>query len=165
MHRLSLAAPLLLLWLSATGYAGEVSRRALVVGANDGGGDLGLLIHAEADAARVAGVLIELGGFEATDVVVLSSPDRATLLASLHDIRTAPEAEESLFIFYYSGHADGSGLRLGTDLLEWSRLKEGIREVPADVHLGVLDACRAGQITRVKGAAPCEAPTGAWKPG
>ncbi len=144
-----------LLWVAAPGVvqAEEVVRRALVVGANDGGLELAPLHYAEEDAWRMAEVLQDLGGFAPGDVTVLLSPTGERLEQEL--ARTASELEgdaETLFLFYYSGHADASGLRLGSDLYPYASLKEDIRDVPADVHLGIVDACRSGAITRVKGA-------------
>ncbi len=166
------AAALLGLAAPAPAWAADVTRRALVIGANDGGLDLQPLRYAEEDAWRMAGVLQELGGFSPADVTVLVSPTEERVQAEL--ARAAAElgaADETLFLFYYSGHADPSGLRLGSDLYPYAALKEDIREVPADVHLGIVDACRSGALTRVKGAsvsapfladAPLDAEGEAW---
>lgn len=145
--------PLLMLGLAASPDAAAAERRALVVGANDGGLELEPLRYAEDDALRVAGLLTELGGFSSDEVTVLLAPTVAELGAVLSELDAAfePEADD-LFLFYYSGHADGQGLRLGGEVWTYEELKASIRAVPADVHLGILDACRSGAITRVKGA-------------
>lgn len=130
----------------------SVLRHALIVGANDGGEGLEPLRYAEADAGRVHEVLEELGGFESSRVTVLNSPDRDELEAALRKHGTmARGSEQDLFLFYYSGHADARGLRLGEELLPFADLKQQIRDLPAEVRLGVLDACRSGEITRIKG--------------
>jgi hypothetical protein len=156
----------------ATAWGGDVTRRALIVGANDGGLDLQALRYAEEDAWRVAEVLQELGGFSPSDVTVLLSPTEARVTQELADAAAElGDAEETLFLFYYSGHADSSGLRLGSELYPYPALKEDIRTVPADVHLGIVDACRSGALTRIKGAsvsapfladAPLDAEGEAW---
>ncbi|GEM_PF-1959902 len=166
------AAALLGATAPAPAWAGDVTRRALIVGANDGGLDLQALRYAEEDAWRVAEVLQELGGFSPSDVTVLLSPSEDRVAQEL--ALAAEElgaADEALFLFYYSGHADPSGLRLGPDLYPYPALKEDIRAVPADVHLGIVDACRSGAMTRIKGAsvsapflavAPLDAEGEAW---
>jgi len=128
-------------------------RHALVVGANDGGGTLDPLRYAERDAEQFARVLTELGGFPETRVTVLYQPDRGTLQAALaHHAALAQAAEDDLFVFYYSGHADAQGLRLRGDTYWFESLKHDIRAIDATARLGILDACRSGAITRLKGA-------------
>lgn len=141
-----------MLLLAAAAYAG-VLRHAVVVGANDGGGSLEPLRYAELDAQRFAEVMVELGGFDPANITVLYGPGPDELEAALHaHAAVAGAAPEDLFVFYYSGHADARGLRLDSGLYPFEALKGDLRAVPADVRLGVLDACRSGVITRLKGA-------------
>ncbi len=145
VHGTARAAP-------AAGSAPTVLRHALIVGANDGGEGLEPLRYAEADAGRVHAVLAELGGFDADRITVLASPDRDELEAALRrHASLARGSDQDLFLFYYSGHADSRGLRLGEEVLPFADLKQQIRDLPAEVRLGVLDACRSGEITRIKG--------------
>jgi len=132
--------------------AEEVSRRAIVVGANDGGSLLEKLEYAEADARRFAGVLEDLGGFESDDTVLLLNPTVAELSEALKEAADVVATDKALFLFYYSGHADQIGLQIAGEHMPYQDLKDAIRAVPADVHLGVLDACRSGAITQIKGA-------------
>lgn len=146
---------MLALWTSLA-FAG-VMRHALIVGANMGGGNLDPLRYAELDAERVSNVLVELGGFDPAHVTVLYAPSQAELRQALHHHATVAGAfDDDLFLFYYSGHADARGLRIGTDLYPFETLRGDIRAMPADVKLGLLDACRSGTITRLKGAALSE---------
>lgn len=141
----------MLLLVSAA--AAAVLRHAVVVGANDGGGSLEPLRYAELDAQRFAEVMVDLGGFDPANITVLYAPSRDELEATLHvHAGISAAAGEDLFVFYYSGHADARGLRLGSDVYGFDTLKADLRAVPADVRLGVLDACRSGAITRLKGA-------------
>ncbi len=143
------------LWTSLA--AAGVLRHALIVGANTGGGNLDPLRYAELDAERVSNVLVELGGFDAAHVTVLYGPTSEELRAALHDHATTSRAfDDDLFLFYYSGHADARGLRMGTDLYPFETLRGDIRALESDVKLGLLDACRSGTITRLKGAALSE---------
>jgi len=132
--------------------AGTV-RHALVVGANDGGGVLEPLRFAEADAERFGRVLVELGDFDERLVTILYRPSQEELrhwIAAHANI--AKQYEDDLFVFYYSGHADGAGLRLGDERYFFETLKRDFRAVDATLRVGVLDACRSGSVTRFKGA-------------
>jgi hypothetical protein len=137
--------------------ASPVTRRvALVVGANDGGNDRVRLRYAGSDARAVARVLIELGGLERADEVVLFDPTHAELLAGFTRaqarVQKARAAGERVqFVFYYSGHADERGLLLGPDRVDYARLRGLIHGVPAHVRLGMLDSCSSGAFVRTKG--------------
>lgn len=131
----------------------ELVRHAVVVGANLGGGTLDPLRYAERDAESFAQVLTELGGFSPEHVTVLYQPDIDTLRRALaHHAALSSEVDQDLFVFYYSGHADGHGLRLDTESFWFDALKHDIRLVDSTARVGILDACRAGAITRLKGA-------------
>ncbi len=142
--------------LAMVASAGTV-RHAVVVGANDGGGVLEPLKYAETDAQRVGEVLVELGEFDEELVTVLYRPDEAALREALAThAALGQQYSDDLFLFYYSGHADASGLRLGDDRYFFETLKHDLRAIDATVRIGVLDACRSGTITRLKGAAVTE---------
>jgi hypothetical protein len=145
----------------ADAAAGQV-RHALVVGANDGGGVLAPLRYAETDAERVASLLTELGEFDDELVTVLYRPTEQELREALARHAAIAESwDDDLFLFYYSGHADAVGLRLGDERYHFDALKHDLRAIPANVRLGVLDACRSGTITRLKGAEVTESILGA----
>lgn len=132
----------------------SVLRHAVIVGANLGGGSLEPLRYAETDAQKVADTLVELGGFDPAYVTVLYSPTQGALKEALHDhADIARTSGDDLFLFYYSGHADARGLRLNSEMYGFEALRGDIRMMQSEVKLGILDACRSGTITRLKGAA------------
>jgi hypothetical protein len=55
---------------------------------------------------------------------------------------------------YYSGHADARALHLGGDELELTLLQRLVQGSSASFRLLLVDACRSGALTRVKGARP-----------
>jgi hypothetical protein len=134
--------------------AGAVTRYALVIGNDTGDRDEQRLRYAEHDVDRFAATLVELGGFAPGDVVVLRGGDadaaRAAMIALNDRIRTAG-APESMLIVYYSGHADAEALHLGATNLALAQLEQLVRGSPAAFRLLVVDACRSGALTRVKG--------------
>jgi hypothetical protein len=137
--------------------AASVERFALVVGNNLGVAGETPLRFAESDAARVYEVLTRLGDFSALNSVLLRGQDaaalRAALLAVNERIRDAiarPDTQAVLAI-YYSGHADTESLHLAGSEFPLSELRQMARGSAANFRLVVLDACRSGALTRVKG--------------
>ena len=54
---------------------------------------------------------------------------------------------------YYSGHADEQALHLGNTRLSLDELRGLVQGSAAAFRLSILDACRSGGLTRVKGGA------------
>jgi hypothetical protein len=139
----------------------EVQRYALVVGANQGTDQEPLLRYAERDASRVAKVLRTLGDISPENLVLLTNTDAPSVARVMSDLRqrialhrqSHPD-DETLLVIFYSGHADAQGLNLNGTQLGFSQLKEALRQSPAHMRVLILDACRSGEITRVKGAKP-----------
>jgi hypothetical protein len=137
----------------------RVHRFTLVVGANSGGTDRVRLQYAVTDAERFARVLVELGGVQPADEIILRQPrikdlvdalDRLT--ARVADARrsTAADGGRTEVVLYYSGHADEQGLLIGADRYSYRTLRERLEQIPADVRMVVLDACASGAFTRIK---------------
>jgi len=149
-------AAALALWPALAPGAG--ARLALAVGSNDGGPERARLWYAERDAERFAGALVELGGFAPSEVLLLRSPDAGSLQRALADAgrradRAAAAGERPLVVFYYSGHADPLGLRLGGERLPYADLVR-LLAPGGGVRVAVVDACHAGALTQPKGAVP-----------
>jgi Caspase domain len=146
---------------SETAHAAPVRLFALIAGANDGGPGRLPLRYALSDAERFARVLVELGGVQATDAVVLKQPSAGELEQSLGRLGTrVGEAREAAgaerggrieVLVYYSGHADEKGLLLAGDRYSYRSLRDHLEVLPADVRIAVLDACASGAFTRLKG--------------
>lgn len=154
--------PLALLLASTTAEAGA-RRYALVIGANQGAPTDGPLLYAEADAERMMDVITRAGGVLEEDAVLLRGPsaDRVgDALGRLRDRitadRAAGRADEVMVFFYYSGHGDSTSLHLGRSELSLSGLQRDLDGLGADLRVLVVDACRSGELTRVKGAAPAQ---------
>ncbi len=115
------------------------------------------LRFAERDAERVAQVLRELGRVSAEHETVLRGADaelvRGVLLRTNAQLRAGGA---DALIVYYSGHADAEGLHLGRTTMPFAELKTIVESSPARVRVLILDSCRSGGITQVKGVVPAE---------
>src|SRR6185369_6672654 len=134
----------------------RLRRFALMAGFNDGGPTRPQLRYAPTDARAMARVLESLGGVAAADVVFVTEPTRAAMLAALERLgrmvaagRVAGVRRE--VVVYYSGHSDEEGLLIGPDRLSYDELRARIQAIPAEVRLGILDSCASGGFTRHKG--------------
>jgi WD40 repeat protein len=144
-----------MLALLASGDAWAMKRFALLVGANTGWDQDRPLRYAEADAHSLGAVLQELGGFSSEALVFLDTPTTERLLAELDAVQqrlSEASGEETLFVFYYSGHADAEHLHLPGAALGFQELYRRLREMRATVTLGIFDACQSGSILQAKGA-------------
>jgi hypothetical protein len=133
-------------------------RFALVIGSNNGGTVRERLRFAGRDAQNIADVLRQLGGVSQVDLDLLSEPgmqdiDRAFTALSERIRAERKRGQRVEFVVYYSGHADESGILLGGTHYDYARLRQRIREVPADVHIAIVDSCASGSFTRAKGGA------------
>lgn len=140
-------------------HAVQQVRAALVIGNNYGQPDETPLLYAERDAERMADVLVRLGGVPEHNLLLLRGANGPRLERVMADLakrirtkRAAGPVEVLLFV-YYSGHASVGQLHLGSSQVTFTRLKKLVRTVGADVSVFVVDACRSGGMTRVKGAA------------
>ncbi len=130
-------------------------RFALVIGHNQGAVGEEDLRYARVDAERMADVLLRLGDVRATDMVTLVD-DRdtgATVFAALDELelRLAQVSGPSLLVVYYSGHASQRALHLGRTQVSLRELDERLQRSHAATRVLILDACRSGSLTRVKG--------------
>jgi caspase domain-containing protein len=133
-------------------------RFALVISSNNGGSVRARLRYAGHDAETIADVLRQLGGVNQVDLDLLSEPDirgldRAfdTLSDRVRNDRKQGGRVE--LVVYYSGHADETGILIGGAHYDYTRLRQRIRDVPADVRIAIVDSCASGSFTRMKGGA------------
>lgn len=160
---MALRGLVLLLLLLCPAWAGaETTRFALVVGNNAGRSELPPLRFAEADAGKMARVLIELGDVGSENLQLLqgrSAPELEAAIAALHakvaPFTSSPDSR-TVLIFYFSGHSDGEGIEMGNAILPYSRLKTLLAGVGTDVRVVIVDACRSGAGYRQKGGKPAD---------
>lgn len=137
----------------------RVVRYAVIIGNNEGAADEAALRYAERDATRVADTLRDLGGFHEENTVVLLGKGAATIQRVLIGMNARMRSasgpgDQAVLLVYYSGHADADALHLGDERLDLVQLRELVRGSPADFRMLMLDSCRSGALTRVKGGRP-----------
>ena len=141
--------------LAAPRTAGAVDRFAVVIGNNTGGPEDVELRYAQDDARKMASVLTSLGGFAPENLVLLdgkTADDVRRALITVNDrIRMRRLAPDAVLMVYYSGHATADELHLGRTSLPLSELESLVRGSAASMRILVLDSCRSGSLTRVKG--------------
>lgn len=147
--------------LAAGAARADVQRYAVVVGHDLGAPDEQRLRFAETDAARVAELLGEVGGVPDENQVVLRGKPadavRRALIATNERIRVDQRTgRHTVLVVYYSGHGDADALHLGDSRLPLRELEALVRGSSAQIRILVIDSCRSGSVTRVKGgkAAP-----------
>jgi hypothetical protein len=103
-------------------------------------------------------VFRDLGGVPSSQIVVLKGEDadtaRKEIVAINERIRLAVQSpdDQATLVVFYSGHADASALHLGGTDFELRELEQLVRGSAANHRLLILDACKSGALTRVKGA-------------
>jgi hypothetical protein len=150
-----------MVWLLPSVVQAAVVRYAVIVGHNDGDADEVRLRYAQSDATKVFQVLHDLGGFRPENMVLLLGEDADTTQRVIIDVndrvRTAKEnGDDAVLFVYFSGHADSDALHMGGEQLETSRVRGLVRGSAADMRILMIDACRSGSLTRVKGGRQAE---------
>ncbi len=141
--------------VAAPASAAGVERVAIVVGANLAPAGRVSLRYAHEDAKAVAKVLTDVGDFQSDDVELLLEPTPARVLAAIDQaIAQLGKSDESLVLFYYSGHSDSTALYPSGEPLPLEALRRRLEDPRISVRLGVIDSCQGGAWTGTKGLQP-----------
>jgi hypothetical protein len=132
----------------------------VAVGNNHGDRDDIGLLYAERDAQQFVEALQSQGGVPPRYTTVLldreASEIRDTLVEINARIRERSATVPTALVVFYSGHADADALHLDGSRLPMNELKKLVQGSSAAFRLLVVDACRSGAMTRVKGVRPVE---------
>ncbi len=136
--------------------AEEMRRFGIFTGDNDGGPGTHRLLYAASDARTMHELLIHEGGIDPDDARLLIEVDGRELLSAIRKVgkkiqRHHQAGGRATLFFYYSGHADETGLRLRNTHLPLDQLKRALGDTGADLRIVILDACLSGRATRAKG--------------
>ena len=144
--------------ITVSAGAADQRRFALVIGHNQGQPGEEELLYAERDAIRVADVLARLGSVPGEDLILLRSPEANAVKRALHTlksrlmrVRSEQPNTNTMLLVYYSGHAGVRKMHLGNTHLSFNKLVALVRDASAHMNVMIVDACRSGGLTRVKG--------------
>ena len=142
-------------------YGGGQERFALLIGANIGEPGDQPLRFAEEDARKMAHILTRFGSVPEENMLLLQGRNatrvEAAFRALTERIQTSQAAQkETVLIVYYSGHADMAAMHLGRSRFEFERLTHLLESAGATFKILIMDACRSGELTRVKGGKPAQ---------
>lgn len=132
----------------------------VAVGNNRGDASDVQLLYAERDAREMADVLRTQGGVASDRLRLLIDESADTLRRTLINISAGLRAgrdsgsDATALVVYYSGHADAEALHLRGSRLAFDELRALVSGSPATMRILVVDACRSGSVTRVKGVTP-----------
>ncbi len=137
----------------------EVKRYAILIGSNQGAAHETPLEYAESDVDAVAQTLISLGDYPSERVVRLKAPNAVRVRKALMELGLRIQSDlrsggEAVLFAYYSGHGDAQALHLGDSEFPTEELSNLVRLTQARLKVLLLDACRSGALTRVKGGRP-----------
>ena len=89
------------------------------------------------------------------DVDYLATPTTEELDEAFSAAAAAAyDADDTLFLFYYSGHADEQGLHIAGEVYPWDRLKAAVRDVPAEDLGRIIDVNLKAPIILTRLALP-----------
>jgi Caspase domain len=137
--------------------SGALRRFALVVGNNEGGEGTRPLMYAAEDARKFHNILLRLGGVRREDTALVLGGTAEEVLRALTALErkaadSSRRGQRTALYVYYSGHAKDGALLLGRTRIPFAALKNRLAQAPADVRVGIFDACQSGALTRRKGA-------------
>ncbi len=139
---------------------GKFGRRiAVLVGANQAIVGRTNLQYAHKDAERLAATLRDVGGFLPEDILVLKDPEPVAILEGIetYQQRLTGNTDDTMLLFYFSGHADPQALYSHGKALQLTQLKAKLEGGPAKLRIGIVDACHGGGWTRAKGLVAVDA--------
>lgn len=155
-HSLSLLAGLIILLWGMRVHALPDESWLIVVGNNRGDADEIQLLYGERDAREFAEVLRTQGNIASDRVRILIDESAETVRRALVNVNAglrarSADGKTTALLVFYSGHADAESLHLRGTRLPIEELRGLVSGSPATMRLLVVDACRSGAVTRVKG--------------
>ena len=155
-YSFSLLAGLISLLWGTRVYALPDESWLIVVGNNRGDADEIQLLYGERDAREFAEVLRTQGNIASDRVRILIDESAETVRRALVSVNAglrarSADGKTTALLVFYSGHADAESLHLRGTRLPIEELRGLVSGSPATMRLLVVDACRSGAVTRVKG--------------
>jgi caspase domain-containing protein len=137
--------------------AGALVRLAIVVGNNAGLADEKTLSFATRDAEQVYAALLQLGGADKGQGVLLLDADAGKVRAALKDAgrrlhSLKAQGQKVQVLIYFSGHGSDEALHMNGEKMPLDEIRAYFGEIEADFKLLIADACFGGSLIQAKGA-------------
>jgi Caspase domain len=139
----------------------RIERYALLIGADKGLAHETPLRFATSDVDEMASALETVGAFAPEHIVRLKNANADRVREVLVDLNLTIQKQthsgnQAMLFVYFSGHGSDGKLHLDGTTLRTEELSKLVRLSSARLKLLLLDACRAGTLTRVKGGRQVE---------
>jgi hypothetical protein len=137
------------IWLWPLAGAAQLERYALIVEGDRGEPAEVADAHAEGAAAQLFEVLLDIGDFEPSNILLLRAADaeavtHALLTLDQHIQSSLLHSEHKALLFVYAvGRVDADMLQLGGTRLPLAQLAQLTRDSVADARLLIVDSCGA----------------------
>ncbi len=147
----------LLLFVMVTCSYATSSHYGIFIGHNRGDITDVHLKYSETDAQKMASIFSDYGELEEENMEMLLSPTKKQIVNAFSRLGEKLKSEStatennSVFIFYFSGHGDRNKMKLGSSFMTYPEFNELFDAFPAKVKIGFFDACASGGIIRNKG--------------
>ncbi|MGE5181840.1 MAG: caspase family protein [Acidobacteriota bacterium] len=120
----------------------EPRRVAVVVGSNRGAADQAPLHYAEADAGKLARVLVALGHVAPDDLFLVEGGTAGAVTDALAQARRRIGGGHATLVFYFAGRVDGDALELAGERLALADMRGQLAASGADTRVVIVDGCQ-----------------------
>jgi hypothetical protein len=158
-RRAAWLAAFIALFLPLSAQALPANTWVVSIGENHGSASDVELLYAERDAKEMADALRQHGRVSSRRMSVLLGEPADTVRRTLQEVNVAiravaQQSDATALVVFYSGHADAEALHMDGSTFALQEIKTLVEGSPASMRLLIVDACRSGTFTRVKGVAP-----------
>lgn len=131
-------------------------RYAMIVTNNHGWSSEKTLQYANHDGKRIEEVLVSYSNYPKNRIFRITDASPHAIKTTIEKIKTLRSQDHRIkgdtFFFYYSGHSGEKGLHLGQESFTYKELKTLIKSLPFDIRIALIDSCKSGSFTQLKGA-------------
>ena len=131
------------IFLATPTVRADTYKYAVVVGNNVGQESAKALRYAQSDAHKLFDVLIDNGGFDPKHSALLLGKDAPSVWKQVRTVekqiqRDKRKGHSIVFLFYFSGHAEGDTLQMGKTEMGFERVRDFLEYSAAEDRKSVV---------------------------